>query len=88
MGWVVADNKATNPTQVNGDPIDRHLLEDGDIITIGTTMLTYQAGKSDLPYASADPLINPPSAEPPLILPMDFASGGTDGSQPKGEVLL
>lgn len=63
LGWVVTDNEATNTTKVNGAPITRRLLNDGDIITIGTTQLTYRnAGgmptdspNKDNPYTSPPP---------------------------------
>jgi len=40
-GWAVVDLGSTNGTLVNGERVDRARLRDGDIITIGTSELTY-----------------------------------------------
>jgi hypothetical protein len=41
-GFVVHDMKSTNGTQVNGRPIDRHRLAEGDVIQVGETSLQYR----------------------------------------------
>lgn len=41
-GFVVHDMKSTNGTQVNGRPIDRQLLAEGDVIQVGETSLQYR----------------------------------------------
>lgn len=41
-GFVVHDMKSTNGTQVNGRPIDRHQLAEGDVIQVGETSLQYR----------------------------------------------
>jgi Protein of unknown function (DUF3662)/FHA domain len=43
-GFVLSDLGSTNGTLVNGSPIREHLLEDGDRITIGETVLEFQSG--------------------------------------------
>jgi FHA domain-containing protein len=43
-GFVLADLGSTNGTLVNGSPIREHLLEDGDRITIGETILEFRSG--------------------------------------------
>jgi Protein of unknown function (DUF3662)/FHA domain len=43
-GFVLADLGSTNGTLVNGTPIREHLLEDGDRITIGETILEFRSG--------------------------------------------
>jgi hypothetical protein len=43
-GFVLADLGSTNGTLVNGSPIREHLLEDGDRITIGETILEFRRG--------------------------------------------
>jgi hypothetical protein len=40
-GWAVADLGSTNGTLVNGQPVERTRLHDGDVIEIGLTRLTY-----------------------------------------------
>lgn len=37
------DLGSTNGTKVNGSPVRQHRLEDGDVITIGTTTLRFEA---------------------------------------------
>lgn len=39
--WYVADLDSTNGTMVNGQPIERARLADGDVVEIGVTRLTY-----------------------------------------------
>jgi len=39
---VITDAGSTNGTWVNGSPIDRHALRDGDVIELGTTILVYR----------------------------------------------
>lgn len=43
-GFVLTDLGSTNGTLVNGESIREHLLEDGDRITIGETMLEFRRG--------------------------------------------
>jgi hypothetical protein len=43
-GFTLADLGSTNGTLVNGTPIREHLLEDGDRITIGETVLEFRSG--------------------------------------------
>jgi FhaA, N-terminal domain/FHA domain len=43
-GFVLSDLGSTNGTLVNGSPIREHLLEDGDRITIGETVLEFRSG--------------------------------------------
>lgn len=42
-GWMVVDLGSTNGTRVNGDRIGERLLRDGDVISIGTTSLRFDA---------------------------------------------
>ena len=42
--WYVEDQGSTNGTMVNGDPIQEHVLEHGDRITIGETELEFRSG--------------------------------------------
>lgn len=42
-GFVIEDNGSTNGTKVNGSPVTTHVLADGDVITIGTARLRFEA---------------------------------------------
>jgi len=55
--WILTDNEATNTTQVNGYPITTRHLSNGDVITIGTTQLTFRKIE---PAPVPVPLIEPP----------------------------
>lgn len=39
--WWIEDLDSTNGTMLNGEPVTRALLEDGDIVEVGVTRLTY-----------------------------------------------
>ena len=43
-GFVLTDLGSTNGTMVNGEPIQEHVLENGDRITIGETELEFRSG--------------------------------------------
>ena len=43
-GFVLTDLGSTNSTMVNGEPIQEHVLEHGDRITIGETELEFRSG--------------------------------------------
>ena len=43
-GFVITDLGSTNGTMVNGEPIQEHVLEHGDRITIGETELEFRSG--------------------------------------------
>jgi len=40
-GWAIQDLGSTNGTMLNGEPVSRERLRDGDVIEIGVTRLTY-----------------------------------------------
>lgn len=40
-GWSIEDLESTNGTQLNGAPVDRARLRDGDTVQIGATQLVY-----------------------------------------------
>lgn len=42
-GWAIADLGSTNGTRVNGHPVERARLADGDVVEIGLTRLVYHA---------------------------------------------
>jgi hypothetical protein len=41
-GWVIEDLGSTNGTMLNGAPVTRALLVDGDVVEIGVSRLTYR----------------------------------------------
>jgi type II secretory pathway predicted ATPase ExeA len=51
-GLHVADLGSTNGTTVNGEKVDRFELQDGDVVAIGDTRITYVAGAEQLTQAS------------------------------------
>jgi hypothetical protein len=45
-GWAIEDLDSTNGTFLNGEPIERAVLADGDVIEVGVSRLTYhEAGR-------------------------------------------
>jgi pSer/pThr/pTyr-binding forkhead associated (FHA) protein len=42
-GHMIVETKAKNGIFVNGNPVEQHLLVDGDEIKVGETVLTYYA---------------------------------------------
>lgn len=40
-GWAIEDLGSTNGTLVNGEPVDRMRLRDGDVVVVGVTELVY-----------------------------------------------
>lgn len=44
--WYVQDLESTNGTMLNGEPVTRARLHNGDIIEIGVTRLTYHRARS------------------------------------------
>lgn len=45
-GWVLIDLGSTNGTLLNGEPVDRERLRDGDIITVGISKIAYHESGS------------------------------------------
>ncbi len=43
--WYVADLDSTNGTTLNGEPVTKARLRDGDVIEVGITRLTYHRGE-------------------------------------------
>jgi hypothetical protein len=43
--WFVADLDSTNGTMLNGEPVTRARLRDGDVVEIGVTRLTYHRAR-------------------------------------------
>ena len=65
--WMVEDLKSSNGTLFNTEPLDRSVLNDGDEIAIGTTVIKFDAtGTATLPAAPVDPGTRSPE-RPTLI---------------------
>jgi hypothetical protein len=64
---VLEDLESSNGTLVNGNPItDPYSLNEGDVISIGDTVMIYQSGEDDAPppvAASVATVSSPPAAE-------------------------
>lgn len=43
-GWELIDLDSTNGTHVNGRPVERHILRDGDLIEVGGQCLAFVCG--------------------------------------------
>ena len=54
-GVVVADLASTNGTTVNDKPVDRHILDDKDIVSLGNTQIAYVAGSECLTTSAEYP---------------------------------
>ena len=52
QGLHVADLGSTNGTTVNGEKVSRYELQDGDVVAIGDTRITYVAGAEQLTQSS------------------------------------
>ena len=59
--WILSDADSKNGTRVRGEPADRAVLEDGDLIEIGHTLLRFRAA---VPIGASD------------AADLDLASGG------------
>jgi hypothetical protein len=50
--WILSDAGSKNGTRVRGQPADRAILEDGDLIELGHTLLRFRAA---VPIGAGDP---------------------------------
>jgi transcriptional regulator with AAA-type ATPase domain len=50
--WILSDAGSKNGTRVRGEPADRAILEDGDMIELGHTLLRFRAA---VPIGAGDP---------------------------------
>jgi pSer/pThr/pTyr-binding forkhead associated (FHA) protein len=66
--WAVVDLKSRNGTRVNSHSVERQVLKEGDVVSIGHTRIAYHAGKFVGPRP-ADPTEALMSETMPLIPP-------------------
>lgn len=72
-GWVVRDLGSTNGTFLNGQPLDAEvLLQGGDELAIGQTVLLFEAPEEPLPGTVEMPL---PSSAPSPAVPLGIYDG-------------
>ncbi|MGZ3438659.1 MAG: sigma 54-interacting transcriptional regulator, partial [Polyangia bacterium] len=64
--WVIEDAGSRNGTRVNGRPVVRADLEDGDLIEAGHTFFLFQR---DLPVATSDPRLDASADELAAVHP-------------------
>jgi pSer/pThr/pTyr-binding forkhead associated (FHA) protein len=67
--WVVADLESKNGTHVEGQPITRHVLSDGDVVRLGRTRICFREG----PFIPTPP--NTPRAKVRPADPLEAMSG-------------
>jgi len=79
------DLDSTNGTQVNGQPVKKHFLQDNDVIGLAQYKITYLAGGGQPACASPEPaqadqrtLRNPDFAEVAVIRVINGASAGKE----------
>lgn len=68
-GWAVEDLGSSNGTYVNGVRVARHLLQEGDVIGLGSLRLTFFRGLPPPAPAVTLPSITPPPLPPPAAPP-------------------
>ena len=83
--WVLIDLKSRNGTRLGDNPINRHVLEDGDVIHIGQTRLCFRAG-AFVP-AAATPLPSRPRPMDPLEA-MATTMTGTEFTAPSADLRI
>jgi pSer/pThr/pTyr-binding forkhead associated (FHA) protein len=78
--FLVEDLESTNGTLVNERPVTRKILEDGDVIRIGTTKLVFSK-TAEAPVAPAKPSVSAPRVK--LNRPAPRAAPKLDVPPPK-----
>ena len=77
--FILKDLGSANGTLVNGERVDEHELQSGDVLTIGDTQFTFRLIQADYETKKAD-FIAVPQSEIPQAAPQ--AQGPMDGSYP------
>ena len=60
--FTISDLNSTGGTLVNGNPIDKHTLDEGDVITLASVHLVFGHGK--FPTSESTSGYKPPKIEP------------------------
>lgn len=85
-GTFILDLGSTNGTSVNGQPIKKHHLQDGDVIELGKYQLrfvvekdTYQVSPDEVPRVGKIKVLNGANAGKEMVLSKQLTSLGSPG---------
>jgi type II secretory pathway predicted ATPase ExeA len=78
-GWTIADLNSTNGTRVNGRPIRKHRLKDGDAIAIGKHQLVFVSDRAPASRTTEDAQRDPTDTDEFQVL-----GSPTDSRRVKG----
>ena len=70
------DLNSTNGTQVNGQPIKRHFLQNGDVISLAKYLIKFEADSKLKGSASHDSTYVPPPVKPALVKVLNGSNAG------------
>lgn len=77
---IIEDLKSTNGTQVNGEKVDRHILQNGDVVEIGRYKIKYVNQKA-MPDMDFDKTLMIPAFDRSKLQPVNAEAGEQDGIQ-------
>lgn len=77
---ILEDLKSTNGTQVNGEKVDRHILQNGDVIEVGRYKIKYVNQKA-IPDMDFDKTLMIPAFDRSKLTPMDADTATHEGLQ-------
>jgi hypothetical protein len=77
---ILEDLKSTNGTQVNGEKVDRHILQNGDVIEVGRYKIKYVNQKA-IPDMDFDKTLMIPAFDRSKLTPMDADTATQEGLQ-------
>lgn len=86
VGVFILDLGSTNGTQVNGQPVTRHLLQQDDVIEIGKYKLQYQVGTARIaesikPAATPVPAAKIQASALPVMAKIKVLNGSNAGKE-------
>lgn len=77
---IIEDLKSTNGTQVNGEKVDRHILQNGDVVEIGRYKIKYVNQKA-MPDMDFDKTLMIPAFDRSKLKPVNADGAAPDGLQ-------
>lgn len=77
---IIEDLKSTNGTQVNGEKVDRHILQNGDVVEIGRYKIKYVNQKA-MPDMDFDKTLIIPAFDRSKLKPVDADDAAQGGVQ-------